>query len=161
MRWHRNESWTAICNQSVYPCGWSELQVGWSRAAVMCDECSIWYHKTSISMTSAEYNGIENVSWRCVKCTTTNCSYFLYQGFNVNVTNSYGVLAGIPGDDSVFYQMLRLPISPFDPPVHSSPHSLARSSGPYHLASHAPLVSLPPMFQPTPTTLEIHRLTSG
>ena len=86
-------------------------------------------------MTSAEHNGIENVSWRCVKCTTTNCSSFLYQGFNVNVTNSYCVLAGIPGDDSVFYQTLRSPISPLDPPVHSSPHSLARSSGPYHLAS--------------------------
>ena len=74
-------------NASTYPCGFCELHVNWSDAAVCCDECSHWFHKTCLSMSSPEFSGIPNVSWKCIKCTTLNCSSFLYQGYNINTSN--------------------------------------------------------------------------
>ena len=72
-------------------------------------------------MSSTEYEGMADVSWKCVKCSTANCSSFLYNGYNLNITNSFQVLAGIPGDDSVFTESLTSVTSPFAPPSHSSP----------------------------------------
>ena len=87
---------------SLYPCGCCELRVDWSDLAVQCDACNVWHHKSCIEMPTCEYNDIENNSWSCYKCKSVNCSSFLYQGYNLNISNSFEMLSGIPGDDSVF-----------------------------------------------------------
>ena len=92
-----------------FPCVWCELNVDWSQLAVCCDECDHWYHKTCINMTSIEYNDVSDESWKCAKCKTINCSSFQYQGYNLNVSNSFEDLAGVPGDYSVFNYIVETP----------------------------------------------------
>ena len=58
--------------------------------------------------------------WKYIKCTTLNFSSFIYQQYNINISNSYEALAGIPGDHSVFDQSLKTPTSPFMPQMHNS-----------------------------------------
>ena len=41
-------------NKSIYPCGFCELRVNWSHKALCCDSCSLWYHKTCLSMASGD-----------------------------------------------------------------------------------------------------------
>ena len=53
---------------SMYPCSICELGVNWSRLAVCCDNCDIWYHKSCISMNSQEYDRIETTDWNCFAC---------------------------------------------------------------------------------------------
>ena len=88
-----------------------------------CDQCDHWFHKTCVSMSSNEYKDVGDQSWRCIHCKTVNCSSFLYNGYNLNVTNSFDILASIPGDDSVFRPetSLKSVSSPFAPRAHSSP----------------------------------------
>ena len=119
----------------IFPCGWCELKVDWSQSGIACDQCDHWYHRQCISMTSSVYNGIADTSWVCAKCNTNNCSSFLYNGFNLNVSNSYEALGGIPGDDSVFDALERSVSSPFLPPRHSSPAEPHGPSGRQGLAS--------------------------
>ena len=65
--------------------------------------------KTCISMSSAEFAGIHDVSWKCIKCTTLKSSSFLYQRYNITISNSYEPLAGIQSVDSVLDQSLKTP----------------------------------------------------
>ena len=80
-------------------------------------------------MTSAEYDDIANVSWNCCKCNTASCSSFLYQAYNLNVSNSFDALTGIPGDDSVFLQEIASSslFRTIPPQAHSSPAETATS----------------------------------
>ena len=60
-------------NDSIYPCRYCKLQIGWSRRALCCDSCSLWYHKTCLSMATDDYARLEeyaSVSWHCLKCHT-------------------------------------------------------------------------------------------
>ena len=59
-------------------------------------------------MTSAEYDHIENVSWKCCKCNTASYSSSLYQAYNLNVSNSFDAFAGILSD-SIFVQEVASP----------------------------------------------------
>lgn len=108
---------------SIFPCGVCGLEVVWSDdvGGVACDQCDIWYHADCIGMNSTEYEDVANISWRCYKCHTSNCSSFIFNGYNVNVSNSFQVLAGIPGDDSVYEHPVKSPIQTFAPTAHSSP----------------------------------------
>ena len=134
--WPPTQNWEAL-----YPCGCCEFQVVWSHLAVCCDECQFWYHKTCASMTSAEYDHIENVSWKCCKCNTASSLSFLHQAYNLNVFNSFDALAVIPGDDSVFLQEVASPslLRTIAPQVHSSPAetptSLTHNSNSYKASS--------------------------
>ena len=110
-----------VAYDHIFPCGWCDLKVDWGDNGVACDQCDVWYHTDCIGMTTPEYVDVANTSWKCYKCNTTNCSSFLYNGYNVNVSNSFQVLAGIPGDDSVFENLLNSPDPTFTPTAHSSP----------------------------------------
>jgi len=68
-----------------------------------------------------QYANIEGERWNCYACGSVNCSSFLYHGYNLNVSNSYEPLAGIPGDDSVYLNRVCSPGSAFEPTVSSSP----------------------------------------
>ena len=120
-----------------FPCVFCELQVDWSDTGGCCDHCDIWHHKDCISMTSSECEGIADLSWKCFKCKTINCSSFVYNGYNLKVTKSFQALAGIPGDDSVFSKSIGSLSPLFAPEVHSSP-----ASGPLPIVTqlHTPVI---------------------
>ena len=103
-------------NQSIYPCGFCDLQVSCSHRAVCCDKCDIWYHKSCVSILSREYEEIEDVLWNCIKCKLQNVASFTYHSYDVTMHNIFEPLASIPDDDSVFDS----PAS-FHPRGHSSP----------------------------------------
>ena len=108
---------------SMFPCAVCQYGVNWSHKAVACDNCSVWIHKTCASMDSVTYDQVENMSWRCYGCRSINVSSFVYNAYNLNVSNSFAPLAGIPGDDSVFLQDIASPTDHFEPGFHSSPRS--------------------------------------
>ena len=109
--------------ESMFPCAVCQYGVNWSHKAVACDNCSVWIHKTCASMDSVTYDQVENLSWRCYGCRSINVSSFVYNAYNLNVSNSFAPLAGIPGDDSVFLQDIASPTDHFEPGFHSSPRS--------------------------------------
>ena len=53
-------------NSSIYPCGFCDCKVSWTDKGVCCDDCSIWYHKSCISMPSTDYDNLEDFSWHCI-----------------------------------------------------------------------------------------------
>ena len=81
--------------ETIYPCGYCELKVGWSTMALCCDNCDIWYHKNCLEMSSGEYNllGRSNISWICRKCDSINVDSFTYHSYILDLGNSYQVLS--------------------------------------------------------------------
>ena len=49
-------------DSTLYPYGICDRRVGWSNKAVCCDDCSLWYHKSCISMHSDDYDQLEATS---------------------------------------------------------------------------------------------------
>jgi hypothetical protein len=62
-------------------------------------------------------------SLHCHQCKSYNDASFIYQGYNINVSNSFEPLAGIPCEDEVLHQTS--PPDPFriPPLAHSTPNS--------------------------------------
>ena len=123
--------------KSTLPCGYCELAVNWSQKGICCDDCSLWFHKTCVDISSGEYDRLSNiqVGWKCFRCNTTNSSC-RFHSYEVNVYNPFETLSYSP-DDSVFSHSMRSVRSidsAFVPPVHSSPqlHSVSTST---HLQS--------------------------
>ena len=98
-------------SESVCPCGYCELAVGWT-PAVACDQCEVLYHKLCLGMTSQSYKHFNStVSWYCPKCESTNVSTTFFQEWFLDTRNSFAVL-----DKSV------QSIDPvFTPTIHSTP----------------------------------------
>ena len=111
---------------TMFPCAVCQLEVSWTQQAVACDNCDVWLHKSCASLNSAEFNDIENCSWTCYCCRSVNVESFIYKAFNLNISNSFQPLAGIPGDDSVFLADVASPKNNFKPRITSSPNT-----GPY------------------------------
>ena len=125
----------------VFPCGTCELRVDWSDIAVECDGCNVWHHKSCVSMSTSHYDNINanDASWNCHRCHSVNNSSVLYHAYNLNVSNSFDPIAGIPGDDSVFHKSINEPCSPgsFDPLTHSSPNSINLTNSSASKSKHA------------------------
>ena len=110
-------------HEPMYPCAVCQLGVNWSHQAKACDNCDVWVHKSCASMGSSTYGNIENCEWKCYRCSSINCSSFLLHAYNLNVSNSFEPLAGIPGDDSIYCSSIPSPRLPFNPPIFSTPVS--------------------------------------
>lgn len=105
---------------NIYPCGICDLKVSWLDKGVACDNCGIWFHCSCISMKSSQYSQLNSTSehWYCFRCNTTNSNNSLYHSYNIEVTNSFSILAGaVFNEDSVSSHSP----SPFQPMAHSSP----------------------------------------
>ena len=100
-----------------------------------CDFCDVWLHKSCASLNSADFGDISNHSWQCYCCRSINTSSFVFQTYNLNVSNSFDPLAGIPGDDSVFFNNVASPTNKFDPRVTSSPNNIPTLNKNISLAS--------------------------
>ena len=123
---------------NVFPCGWCETKCGWSREAICCDNCSIWFHRSCISMSKETYGqaGGSDVSWRCYRCKTMNVTS-CYHAYNVSTSNSFSVLRDL--DNSVFDppdMSVGSPCSEFDPGMASSPRGGSRRTD-SHLTSRS------------------------
>ena len=114
-------------NSSYYPCGFCERKVSWSDKGVCCDDCSLWYHKSCISMRSADYDKLESLSWHCIKCQCPLNSTFTFHSYEISTANRFESLSTIPGDDSVFMPSLSSLSSPGTPRWQSSPYSVKGS----------------------------------
>ena len=67
------------------------------------------------------YDEAENQSWKCYCCRSSNTASFVYQAYNLNVSNRFSPLACIPGDDSVFLHDVASSTELFQPGLHSTP----------------------------------------
>ena len=103
---------------SVYHCGFCQLPVDWSDVAVACDECSIWYHKSCLEMSTSKFQNLNcsNVSWICMKCCTMNTEPHLFNSFEIILENSFA-----PLDDNVISNTIDSIDSLFSPTYASSP----------------------------------------
>ena len=109
-------------NSSIYPCGFCDCKVSWTAKGVCCDHCSIWYHKSCISMPSTDYDNLEDFCWHCIKCRTP-LSHDTFNAYELPTTHRFDSLSTIPGDDSVFMYSPASLSSPGMPRWHSSPYS--------------------------------------
>ena len=117
---------------SVYHCGFCELPVDRSEVAVACDECSIWYHKSCLEMSTSkfQYLNCSHVSWICMKCSTMNTETHLFKSFEIILENSF-----TPLDDNVLSNTLSTQLTPYS----AHPMSAAPSSH-IEIARHMPLL---------------------
>ena len=115
-----------------YGCGFCEDLCRSGQGAVACDNCSQWFHKSCVSMSSDSLVRIANEDWKCYRCQSRNNSSFLYHAYNLNVSNSFSPLAGLEGDDIDSLPGIRSPTSPFAPQQHSTPDAVppAREANP-------------------------------
>ena len=111
-----------------FPCGVCQKNVSFNGPpAVQCDnsECNIWIHKHCAStLTDSVFDDIGNLSWQCYGCRCVHGQQsFIYQAYNLNISNSYAPLAGLPCDDSVFLNSISSPQAApvFEPKQTSSP----------------------------------------
>ena len=107
--------------KDMFPCGVCQQHVSWSSKAVKCENCEVWIHKTCTSLISAECSNTEGTSWQCYCCRSVNVNSFVYRAYNLNTSNSFEPLAGIPGDDSIFLSSVSSPSDRFVPKYFSSP----------------------------------------
>lgn len=82
---------------SFFPCGCCELDVSWNMKAVLCDQCSAWYHKSCLDMCSAEYNRHvsegSGVIWICNVCDSKNYDSSMLRSYHlVDTSNYYSIL---------------------------------------------------------------------
>ena len=75
-------------------------------------------------VTSSQYSRLnsDDNDWKCFRCNFTNSNSSLYHSYNVDVSNSFSVLAGASLDDSVFSASSLSPN--LNPRAHSSPRLL-------------------------------------
>ena len=104
-----------------YGCGYCECLCRSGQGAVACDNCSQWFHKSCVSMSSDSLVRIANEDWVCYRCQSRNNSSFLYHAYNLNVSNSFSPLAGLEGGDTDLLLNIRSPTSSFAPVQHSTP----------------------------------------
>ena len=107
--------------ETIYPCGLCDRKVDWGVKGIACDSCNMWYHCSCISMQSTEYERLDSTSaeWKCFRCDFSFPDNSLYHSYNVEVSNSFSLLAGPMFNDSVFSNASLSP--QFLPQSHSSP----------------------------------------
>ena len=111
----------------IFPCGYCQMDMNYSRAALCCDACDVWFHCSCLGIGTAEHNELndhQSQSWDCYWCQNSNASS-TYHSYNASVRNSFDVLTDT-GHDSVFSLSQRThsilhPGQDFEPPKHSSP----------------------------------------
>ena len=104
---------------------------------VQCDnsECKIWIHKNCAStLTDSVFEDISDMSWQCYwgQCVQGQQS-FIYQAYNLNISNSFAPLVSLPCDNSLFMNSVTSPnaVPSFQPQQTSSPIDTKHGRPPY------------------------------
>ena len=66
-----------------YPCGYCSKTVKWTTPGICCDTCNIWYHQECLGMKGCVYLRLTNVSWDCVRCSSTLFGTLLFETSNL------------------------------------------------------------------------------
>ena len=74
-----------------FPCNICNQECDWSRYAVQCDSCDLWYHADCMSMSSEVYATLEdnNVTWICCSCGLPNFASSLFSSRSTILSNSF------------------------------------------------------------------------
>ena len=89
---------------AVWPIGVCQYPVNWEQEVVACDGCSLWHHRSCLSMCSNDNRDVEgtNVVWLCCKCDSINCDSFTFRSYELQTSNSFHPLTQIDSNiDSV------------------------------------------------------------
>ena len=123
--------------ETIYPCGICDKKVGWVHRGIACDNCSVWFHCSCVSMKSSLYAKLDSTSeqWKCYRCDFSMSENSLYHSYNIETANSFSVLAGPMFNDSVFSSVSGSPH--FQPNSHSSPNPPPLVSQPHTGNSHS------------------------
>ena len=59
---------------SLFLCGVCESNVTWSKNAVYCETCCVWFHVDSQDIGRSSFQALQdpNVSWHCLNCNALN-----------------------------------------------------------------------------------------
>ena len=84
-----------------FPCNICNHECDWSRYAVQCDSCNLWYHADCMNMCSEVYAMLEdsNVTWICCTCGLPNFASSLSSSRSTILTNSFSTLSSISSED--------------------------------------------------------------
>ena len=77
-----------------FPCKICNLECDWSKSAVQCEKCEIWYHANCMYMNSHVYRALEDsdVSWICCQCGMPSFSSSLFSSRSTVLSNSFSTL---------------------------------------------------------------------
>ena len=76
------------------PCNICQKAAKWGQQAIQCDGCDLWYHKSCLTMSTAEYDALTNtsVTWICCNCDLPNFERSLFSQSNIETKNSFSQL---------------------------------------------------------------------
>ena len=117
-------------NAAVWPCGICQYPVTWEHHGVACDGCSLWHHKSCLSMCSNDYKDLEgsNVVWLCCKCDSINCDNFTFRSYELNTSNSFQPLTTIDSSIDSIHSSVFSPLHTSSPKVRNETSSKRRES---------------------------------
>ena len=138
-------------NATVWPCGICQYPVTWGHQGVACDGCSLWHHKSCLSMCSNDYKDLEgsNVVWLCCKCDSINCDNFTFRSYELNTSNSFQPLTTIDLSIDSIHSSVFSPLHTSSPKVWNELRPRRRessakfSSESYNSKHWDPLTDLP------------------
>jgi len=117
-----------------YPCGYCGSNVTWSRPAVACGECSVWYHKSCYSMSDSKYDRLADEPWVCRKCETSNSSVRTFHSYELD--SEHVIHMESECNSNVFHSNSSIPSpAPFKPQHHSTP--VPKNSGSAPTEAHS------------------------
>ena len=56
----------------IFPCRLCQIIVSWSNSNIACEECELWYHRSSLSSSKYDELGRSSYFWMCFKYHTVN-----------------------------------------------------------------------------------------
>ena len=124
---------------SIFPCGFCELPVGWQDMALCCDCCDIWFHRSCLSLSESRYNALGQCdeSWKCYRCHTVMSMSSIFHSYEINTAPTQ--TANSQGNYSGQYLNSTSPVS-FVPTRSSTPNRLIETE------THPPQTSGEPAF---------------
>ena len=68
---------------NIFPCGYCEKNVSWSKTAIACDVCDVWFHRSCHSLSVSKFENLAENTWRCYRCQTFLNSSFTYHSYEL------------------------------------------------------------------------------
>ena len=105
---------------SIYPCGACEQKVTWSRNAVFCETCCVWFHVDCQDIGNSSFQALQdsNVSWHCINCNAVNYLSAFSNFLDLILTNRFEPIS--PFSSSLSRHTFHSDISSPGHPVHTS-----------------------------------------
>ena len=112
---------------NIFPCGYCEKNVSWSKTAIACDVCDVWFHRSCHSLSVSKFEHLAENTWRCYRCQTFLNNSFTYHSYELTSESSHITSSKNPIVDksssrsSSNFSSNHSPRRAFCPPSHSTP----------------------------------------